>query len=112
MISYEDFTKIDIRVGRVLEVHDFPEMRKPSFKLKIDFGPELGIKWSSAGIVGAYTKEELVGMLVCGVVNFPPKKLPDFMSEVLTLGFANPNGTGFIPITPARADVEIGSKLA
>ncbi len=112
MISYDDFVKIDIRVGKVIEVSDFPEARDPAFKLKIDFGPEVGTKTSSVKAVGAHTKEELQGMLVCCVVNFPPKKIANFDSEVLTLGFKNASGTGWVLITPAKGSVEIGSKLA
>ncbi|TSC86592.1 MAG: export-related chaperone CsaA [Parcubacteria group bacterium Gr01-1014_8] len=111
-ISYEDFTKVDIRVGKILEVSDFPEARKPAFKLKIDFGFEIGIKQSSVQAVGAHTKEELLGMLVCCVVNFPPKKVADFTSEVLTLGFKNTADIGWVLITPGKDSVELGSKLA
>jgi tRNA-binding protein len=111
MISYEDFEKVDIRVGKIIEVNDFPEARKPSFKLKIDFGHEIGVKVSSVQAVGAHTKEELQGMLVCCVVNFPPKRVADFTSEVLTLGFKNTADIGWVLITPAKNSVEIGSKL-
>lgn len=77
-ISYDDFAKIDIRVGKVVAVSDFPEARKPAYQFKIDFGPEIGIKQSSAQVVGAHTKEELIGTLVCCVVNFPPKQVRAF----------------------------------
>lgn len=110
-ITFEDFEKVDIRVGRVIEVEDFPKARNPAFKLKIDFGPELGIKTSSVQAPGAYTKEELQGMLVCCVVNFPPKKVADFSSDVLTLGFKNTSGAGWVLITPSKDSVELGSKL-
>jgi len=86
MITYEDFEKVDIRVGKIIEIYDFPEARKPAFKLKIDFGPEIGIKHSSVQAVGAHTKKELQDMLVCCVVNFPVKNIGPFASEVLTLG--------------------------
>ncbi|MEK7650015.1 MAG: tRNA-binding protein [Patescibacteria group bacterium] len=112
MITYEDFEKIDIRVGKIVEVSDFPEARKPAFKLKIDFGSEIGIKVSSVQAVGAHTKEELQGTLVCCVVNFPPKKVADFSSEVLTLGFKNTAGDGWVLIQPAKNSVEVGSKLS
>jgi len=125
MITYDDFTKVDIRVGKVIEVSDFPEAKKPAFKLKIDFGPEIGVKHSSVQAVGAHTKEELQDMLVCCVVNFPPKQIGPFTSEVLTLGFKNvshfaPLGSapppsqssGWVLITPAKDSVELGSKLA
>ncbi len=110
-INYEDFEKIDIRVGRVLEITDFPEAKKPAYKLKIDFGPEIGIKSSSVQAVGAHTKEELLNQLVCGVVNFPPKRVADFTSEVLTLGFKNNSGEGWVLIAPLTNSVDLGSKL-
>lgn len=86
MATIKDFEKLDIRVGRILEVNDFPEARKPAYKLKIDFGAEIGIKKSSAQLVDLYSKKDLKGKLVLGVVNFPPKKIGSFLSEVLTLG--------------------------
>ena len=112
MITYEDFEKVDIRVGRIIEVFDFPEARKPAFKLKIDFGQEIGIKVSSVQAIGAHTKEELQGMLVCCVVNFPVKRIASFESEVLTLGFKNNDGTGWVLITPSKTTVQLGDKLA
>lgn len=111
MISYDDFRKIDIRVGRVVAVEDFPEARTPAFKLTIDLGPDIGLKKSSAQLVGAHTKEELVGMLVCCVVNFPPKQVGPFLSEVLTLGFKNTAGEGWVVISPAKETVSVGSRL-
>ena len=111
-ITYEDFLKVDIRVGKVVEVEDFPEARKPAFKLTIDFGPEIGTKRSSAQLAGAHAKEELLGMLVCCVVNFPPKKIANFTSEVLTLGFQNSAGSGWVVITPSKVSVQLGSRLA
>lgn len=111
MITYEDFEKVDIRLGKIVDAQDFPEARKPAFKLKIDFGPEIGIKTSSARLVGAHTKEEILGMLVMCVVNFPPKQIGPFVSEVLTLGFANTDDDGFILATPAKKSVQIGDKL-
>lgn len=111
-IDYGDFTKVDMRLGRIIEVADFPEARNPAFKLKIDFGSEIGIKTSSVQAVGAHTKEELEGMLVVCVVNFPPKRIGSFASEVLTLGFKNTNGTGWVLITPDKDSVRIGSRLA
>jgi len=112
MITYEDFTKVDIRLGKVVDVQDFPEAHKPAYKLTIDFGAEIGIKQSSAQLVGAHTKDELLGMLVVAVVNFPPKKIGPFTSEVLTLGFKNAAGEGWIVITPSHATAELGSRLA
>lgn len=111
MITYDDFNKVDIRVGKIMEVEDFPEAKKPAFKLKIDFGPEIGTKVSSVQAVGAHTKDELRGMLVCGVVNFSPKKIGPFTSEVLTLGFKNNDGDGWVLITPAKGSVDPGEKL-
>ncbi len=109
---WEDFEKVDIRVGRIVEISDFPEVRKPAYKLKIDFGPELGIKQSSVQAVGAHTKEELLNSLACCVVNFSPKQVGPFTSEVLTLGFKNSTGEGWVLIEPKKGSVEIGSKLS
>lgn len=111
-ITYEDFEKVDMRVGKIMEVEDFPEARMPAFKLKIDFGPEIGIKTSSVQAVGAHTKDELLGMLVVCVVNFPSKRIAGFVSEVLTLGFKNNDGDGWVLITPSKQSVNIGDKLS
>ena len=111
MISYEDFEKVDIRLGKIVDVQDFPEARKPAYKLTIDFGPEIGTKRSSVQLVGAYQKEELMGMLVACVVNFPPKQIGPFVSEVLTLGFKNIEGEGYILVTPSKTSIQLGDKL-
>jgi len=110
-ITYEDFDKVDIRLGKVISVEDFPEAKKPAFKLTIDFGPEIGTKKSSVQLVGTYEKEELQNMLVVCVVNFPPKQIGPFSSEVLTLGFKNTEGVGYVLVTPSKESVQLGDKL-
>lgn len=110
MATIDDFQKLDIRVGKIIEVNDFPEAKKPAYKLKIDFGSEVGIKNSSVQIVALYSKDELIGKLVMGVVNFPPRKIGPFESEVLTLGVPDKDGK-VILITPDKTDPIIGGKL-
>jgi tRNA-binding protein len=107
-ITYDDFAKIDIRVGRITAVDDFPQARKPAWKLRIDFGP-LGEKTSSAQITTRYGKEDLLGKLVLGVVNFPPRQIANFFSEVLTLGIEL--GPGDIVLVHPDRDVSLGLPL-
>jgi tRNA-binding protein len=107
-VSYAEFEKIEIRVGKVTAVNDFPEARKPAYKLTIDFG-DLGIKRSSAQITKHYMKDDLVGMRVMAVVNFAKKQIGPFMSECLTLGFADENGDVILAV-PDK-DVPLGSRL-
>lgn len=108
--SYDDFIKIDIRVGKIIAVDEFPEARKPAYKLTIDFGTEIGIKHSSAQVLKYYTKETLLDSLVLGVVNFPPRQIGPFMSEVLTLGVPDDEGQCIL-IRPDKSDAVIGGKL-
>ena len=108
--TIEDYQKIDIRVGKIMAVEDFPEARKPSYKLQIDFGPEIGIKHSSVQIVALYTKEKLLNKLVLGVVNFPTRQIGPFTSEVLTLGVPDADGN-VILITPDKNNAVVGGKL-
>lgn len=108
-IAFDDFLRVDIRIGTIVEAGPFPEARKPAFKLKIDFGPAIGIRKSSAQIVARYALEDLPGRQVAAVVNFPPRQIGKFMSEVLTLGFADEAGE-VILFAPDSA-VPDGSRL-
>jgi len=109
MATFDDFQKLDIRVGKILDIEDFPEARKPSYKLTIDLGQEIGVKRSSVQIVRNYKKEELKGRLVLCVVNFPPRQIGPFQSEVLTLGVPGADNECVL-IQPER-DVPIGGRL-
>ncbi len=109
MINYEDFEKLDIRVGVVKSAEDFPEARKPAYKLEIDFGPEIGIKRSSVQITQNYKKEDLIGKQVIGVVNFPEKQIGPFMSQVLTLGV--PDEDGNVVLLSPTIKAKVGSKM-
>jgi tRNA-binding protein len=108
-ITYADFDRVDIRVGTVVEASPFPEARKPAFKLVIDFGPDIGMKKSSAQITVHYTPGRLIGRQVLGVVNFPPRQIGPFRSEVLTLGFADENGA--IVLAAVERPVPNGQKM-
>ena len=109
MATIDDFQKLDIRVGRIIEIEDFPEARKPSYKLQIDLGPEIGIKKSCAQLPKNYSKEDLKNKVVLCVVNFPPRQIGPAVSEVLTLGVPDGIGECFL-ITPDR-EVPLGGRL-
>jgi tRNA-binding protein len=109
MIEYNDFERVDIRAGTIINVEDFPEAKKPAYKLTIDFGPEIGIKKSSVQIVALYKKEDLLNRQIMGVVNFPSKQIGPFSSEVLTLGVPDANGN-VVLISPL-ASVPNGVKM-
>jgi len=109
VITYEDFQRVDIRVGTVLRAEPFPEARKPSIKLWIDFGPDIGERRTAAGLAANHTPEQLVGRQVCAVVNFPPRQIGKFMSECLTLGF--PDGAGETVLVVPLARVPDGGRL-
>ena len=109
MIAYDDFTKVDIRVGTIVAVDPFPQARKPAWKLTIDFGEEIGVKRSSAQITVHYTPETLVGRQVAAVVNFPPRQIGTMMSEVLTLGF--PDAAGEVVLVSPERPVPNGGRL-
>ena len=108
MIDFDDFMKVDIRVGRIVRVEDFPEARKPAWKLLVDFGDEIGEKRSSAQVKN-YTREELEGRLVVAVVNFPPRQIGPFMSEVLALGV--PDEEGNVILLRPDAEVPLGGRM-
>ena len=110
MINWEDFEKVELRVGRVISAREFPEARNPAYILEIDFGEEVGIKKSSAQITNLYTVEELTGTLVVAVVNFPKKQIGPFMSECLVTGFHDDEGR--VALCRPEFDVPLGSKLA
>lgn len=109
MITYNDFEKIDMRVGTIIDVQEFPQAKKPAYKLLIDLGPEIGIKRSSAQITQRYSKDDLLGKQVLTVVNFPEKQIGSFFSQVLTLGLADENQQ-VILITP-DFKIQNGSRL-
>ncbi len=109
-ITYDDFLKVDMRVGEIVEVQEFERARNPSYKVRINFGGEIGEKWSSAQAKLAYTKEELLGMQIVAVVNFPPKNIAGFMSEVLVLGVEKEDGSLSL-LQPSRRPAELGSRV-
>lgn len=108
-VSFDDFMKVDIRVGTIVGVDPFPEARKPAFKLRIDFGPGIGVKKSSAQVTKYYTPDTLIGRQVAAVVNFPPRQIGPFMSEVLTLGF--PDGAGDVVLVAVERPVPNGGRM-
>ncbi len=108
MATFDDFMKIDIRVGKVVDVKTFPKARNPAYKLWVDFGEEIGVKKSSAQVTDFYKPDDLIGLQVLGVVNFPPRQIADFMSEVLVLGVYTEGGVSLIH--PDR-EVNLGDKL-
>ncbi len=108
-ITYQQFEKVHIAVGRIVSVHDFPEAKKPAYKLEIDFGPEIGVKWSSSMITVHYTKEVLVGQLIYAVINFAPKQIGKFFSEVLVLGTYDAENA--VIIAQPEREVAVGSRL-
>ncbi|MEQ1823467.1 MAG: tRNA-binding protein [Fimbriimonadaceae bacterium] len=109
MIEFSDFEKVDIRVGRIVEAAVFERARKPSFKVCVDFGPEIGTKWSSTGVRGLYTAEELIGRQVLAVINFEPRNIAGFMSEVLVLGL--PDAEGRVVLVSPDQEVPVGGRL-
>ena len=109
-IEWNDFQKVDIRVGTIIDVEDFPEAKKPAFKLKVDFGKEIGIRKSSAQITDLYTKETLLGKQILSVVNFPPKQIGPIMSECLVTGIHRPDGS--VVLSTVDMKLPNGTKLA
>lgn len=109
-ISWDDFEKVELRVGTIIAVEDFPQARKPAYKLKVDFGAGIGVKQSSAQITVLYTKEELIGRQILGVVNFPPKQIGPFLSEFLVTGLYREDGAVVLAVPDQQ--VPNGAKLA
>jgi tRNA-binding protein len=109
MISFDDFLKVDVRVGRIVDVRPFPAARKPAYQLEVDFGAAIGRKKSSAQLTQRYTAEELVGRQVLAVVNFPPRQIANFFSEVLVLGV--PDEEGNVVLIEPTSEVPLGGRL-
>lgn len=109
MITWDEFDKVDLRVGTIVEVQDFPEARRPAYKIKVDLGPELGIKKSSAQVTELYSKEDLLGLQVLCVCNFPPKQVGPYMSEVLVTGIYNEENK--VVLTTVERKVPNGARL-
>ena len=108
-VTIDDFQRVEMRVGRILSAEPLPEARKPTYKLRVDFGPEIGIKQSSAQLTALYARESLVGRLVIGVVNFPPRRVAGFNSEVLVLGA--PDADGAVVLLQPERDVPLGARI-
>lgn len=108
-VTYGDFEKVDIRVGKIIHVEEFPRAKKPSYKVQVDFGPDIGTKWSSVGAKNEYRPEEMVGRLILGVVNFAPKNIAGFMSEVLILGV--PADDGSLSLLQPSRPAKLGGKV-
>jgi tRNA-binding protein len=109
-ISWADFERVELRVGTILSVENFPDARKPAYKIKVDFGPEIGVKQSSAQITALYSKDELIGRQIIGVVNFPPKQIGPFLSEFLVTGLYRDDGVVVLAVPDQQ--VPNGVKLA
>ena len=108
-LSFDDFLKVDIRVGTVIEAEPFPEARRPAYRLRVDFGPEIGVRKTSAQVTSHYTQDQLKGRQVVAVINFPPKQIGKFMSEVLVLGI--PDADGEVVLPGDDQDVPNGGRL-
>ena len=108
-LSYDDFQKVDIRVGRIIEIQDFERARVPSYKIKIDFGPEIGVKQTSARFKSDYTPDRLLGKQCIAVVNFPPKNIGGYLSEVLLLGVPR-DGGGIVLVSPVE-EAQVGGRM-
>jgi tRNA-binding protein len=108
-ITFDDFVRVDVRVGRIVDVKPFPAARKPAFQLEVDFGPEIGRRRSSAQLTQRYSAEDLLGRQVLAVVNFPPRQIATFLSEVLVLGV--PDASGHVVLVEPQAEVPLGGRL-